>query len=136
MDLLLLGSHTRFACSLIKWNLQRDKVMKPQSTPFTPCIPSPSTGPINKFHVCKFLSQRIRWLGYKTSEIYIQISPPYLQISHSNITTNISYALLYFIWTKSYIFLHIIGITKLVPTHTCSTLGGPRKEGLAPMPVQ
>ena len=55
MDILLLGSYTRFSCSIIKWNTHQAKTTIP-SFQLHP-IPSSPTGlthwPINKFHVRK-----------------------------------------------------------------------------------
>ena len=62
MDILLLGYYTRFSYSLLKWNLQRAKIM---ITPFHTFyhILSPPTGctnwPLNKFRVSK-----LNWRQY------------------------------------------------------------------------
>ena len=56
MDMLLLGSYTKFSSSLIKWKTQKAKKTIPPSNPLY-LVPSPPTGlknwPLNEFHVSK-----------------------------------------------------------------------------------
>ena len=60
MDIFLIGSYTRFSCSLIKWKTQRAKITIPPFHPLYP-IPSPPTGwtnePINEFRLSQSQSK-------------------------------------------------------------------------------